>query len=107
MSSVVYRTIKGTKYAYLSESYWDSEKKAPRTRRKYLGKVDPESGQIIRVYKKSEKAKNVDDVSMSTEPEVLLEEIEKLNKEVQKLREQNASLIEKLTTLKSVFDSVS
>jgi hypothetical protein len=34
-------------YAYESISYWDKEKKQPRSKRKYLGKVDPETGDII------------------------------------------------------------
>ncbi len=49
MSSIVYQTDKktGIKYAYESTSYWDKEKKQPRSKRKYLGKVDPETGEII------------------------------------------------------------
>ncbi len=49
MSCVVYQTNKktGVKYAYESVSYWDPEKKQPRSRRKYVGKVDPETGEII------------------------------------------------------------
>ena len=49
MPSIVYQTDKktGIKYAYESTSYWDKEKKQPRSRRKYLGKVDPETGEII------------------------------------------------------------
>jgi transposase len=35
-------------YLYEVESYWDPEKKQPRQRRKYLGKKDPESGQLVR-----------------------------------------------------------
>ena len=37
----------GTKYAFESTSYWDKDKQQPRSRRKYLGKVDPETGKII------------------------------------------------------------
>lgn len=49
MSCIVYQIDKktGTKYAYESESYWDPEKQQPRSRRKYLGKVDPETGEIM------------------------------------------------------------
>ena len=49
MPSIVYQTDKktGIKYAYESTSYWDKEKKQPRSKRKYLGKVDPETGEII------------------------------------------------------------
>ena len=49
MASIVYQIDKktGIKYAYESISYWDKEKKQPRSKRKYLGKVDPETGEII------------------------------------------------------------
>ena len=49
MSSIVYQTDKktGIKYAYESTSYWDKEKKQPRSKRKYIGKVDSETGEII------------------------------------------------------------
>ena len=49
MASIVYQIDKktGTKYAFESISYWDKEKKQPRSKRKYLGKVDPETGEII------------------------------------------------------------
>ena len=49
MSSIVYQVDKktGAKYAFESISYWDKDKKQPRSKRKYLGKVDPETGAII------------------------------------------------------------
>lgn len=49
MPSIVYQIDKktGAKYAFESVSYWDKEKKQPRSKRKYLGKVDPETGNII------------------------------------------------------------
>ena len=49
MASIVYHTNKktGVKYAYESTSYWDKEKKQPRSIRRYIGKLDPETGEII------------------------------------------------------------
>lgn len=49
MACIVYQVDKktGIKYAYESVSYWDKEKKQPRSKRKYLGKVDPDTGEII------------------------------------------------------------
>ena len=37
----------GTTYIYESESYWDKEKKQPRSRRKLIGKLDEETGEVI------------------------------------------------------------
>lgn len=49
MACIVYQEDKktGIKYAYESVSYWDKDKKQPRSKRKYLGKVDPDTGEII------------------------------------------------------------
>ncbi len=116
MPSIAYRTIKGATYAYSSESYWDPVKKAPRTKRTYLGKVDPETGEIVRVYKKGEKTDKTVTVaepvelsqveSLLVEVKKLSEENRKLNEENRKLNEQNAFLMDKLMTLKNVFKSL-
>ena len=37
----------GTTYVYESESYWNKEKKQPRSRRKLIGKLDEATGEII------------------------------------------------------------
>lgn len=37
----------GITYVYESESYWDREKKQPRSRRKLIGHVDPETGEVV------------------------------------------------------------
>ncbi|OPY29983.1 MAG: hypothetical protein A4E31_00497 [Methanomassiliicoccales archaeon PtaU1.Bin030] len=47
MLFIFHQKVKGKTYAYEAESYWDPEKKAPRQRRRYLGVVDEESGQIV------------------------------------------------------------
>lgn len=48
MASIVKHTDKrsGITYAYESVSYWDKEKKMPRCKRKLIGRVDPETGEI-------------------------------------------------------------
>jgi hypothetical protein len=48
MSFTIEQKIGHHTYLYEVESYWDPEKKQPKQRRKYLGKKDPESGQVIR-----------------------------------------------------------
>ena len=49
VASIIYQTNRktGAKYAYSQESYWDKSKGQPRSRRTYLGRVDPETGEII------------------------------------------------------------
>ena len=45
----------GTTYVYESESYWDKEKKQPRSRRKLIGKLDEETGEIVPTGKSGRK----------------------------------------------------
>lgn len=37
----------GITYVYESYSYWDKEKKQPRSRRTLIGKIDPKTGKIV------------------------------------------------------------
>ena len=90
MSCIVYQVDKktGAKYAYKSESYWDKEKQQPRSKRTYIGKVDPETGEIITKEKRgshSDSRKN--DVS---------EELTKLYKEIKEKDDVIAELREEL-----------
>jgi len=48
MSYIVKQKIGKHIYAYEAESYYNKEKKQPRQRRKYLGRVDPLTGKIIK-----------------------------------------------------------
>lgn len=48
MSYTVKQRIGNHTYLYEAQSYWDPEKKQPRQRRKYLGKVGPETGESFR-----------------------------------------------------------
>ena len=42
-----YNKENGTTYVYDSVSYWDKEKQQPRSKRKLIGKIDPETGEIV------------------------------------------------------------
>ena len=37
----------GVVYVYSNEAYWDKEKKQSRARRKLIGRIDPETGEIV------------------------------------------------------------
>ena len=47
MPIVKYKNQSGVTYAYEQTSVYDSEKKQSRPVRKYLGRVDPDTGEII------------------------------------------------------------
>lgn len=42
----------GITYVYESQSYWDKELKQPRSNRKLIGKLDPDTGEIVPTGKK-------------------------------------------------------
>ncbi|MCD8077483.1 MAG: hypothetical protein LUE63_03750 [Lachnospiraceae bacterium] len=48
----------GITYVYESESYYDKEKHQSRSRRKLVGKIDPETGEIIPTGRKGRPSKN-------------------------------------------------
>lgn len=107
MASIVYQIDKktGTKYAFESVSYWDKDKKQPRSKRKYLGKVDPETGEIIPSRGRSSHSEE------STAPDrdelrALHDEIQKRDKTIEKLRrdldEVTAKNEELLTVVKQI-----
>ncbi|MDC3423650.1 IS1634 family transposase [Aquibacillus sp. 3ASR75-11] len=50
----------GITYAYRNESYWDKEKKQSRAKRTLIGKVDPDTGNIVptRAYRKNQDAQD-------------------------------------------------
>ena len=108
MSCIVYQTDHktGAKYAYESVSYWDKEKQQPRSKRKYLGKVDPETGEIIskknRVshsaddggHDKADTIKKLSEQLSQKDDEInaLRQEIKQLNKKYDKLAKSMVSI---------------
>ena len=53
----------GITYVYESTSYWDKEKKQPRSKRRLIGKIDPATGEIVPTdgRGKNRGKKNIDD----------------------------------------------
>lgn len=58
MPAIVYQTNKksGVIYAYESISYWDKTKKQSRARRRCIGKLDPDTKQIVPTRKRAKPA---------------------------------------------------
>ena len=111
MASIVYQIDKktGAKYAFESVSYWDKDKKQPRSKRKYLGKVDPETGEIIpsrgRTVHSEEKASEE-----TTILPALYKEIEERDRTIKELRRNLDEVTEKynqlLTTVQKIREMV-
>lgn len=69
-----YNKKTGTTYVYESHSYWDKERKQHRSDRKLIGKIDPETGEIVPT-KKKKTAAPAEDGSGSREIEKLTKKI--------------------------------
>jgi hypothetical protein len=52
--TTIHRKKNGAAYVYSVKSYWDKEKKAPRNKQVYLGRLDQETGEIIPSKKKKQ-----------------------------------------------------
>lgn len=85
----------GITYAYESHSYWDPEKKMTRAKRKLIGRVDPETGEIVPTDGRNKKCRTSagDDADYRKMYEKLLKKyeaqetlIEFLKKQIKELR---------------------
>ena len=61
MASMVYQkdNRSGITYAYKSVSYWDKEKKQSRAKRTLIGRVDPETKEVVPTDGRGKKAKSI------------------------------------------------
>lgn len=63
----VHNKERGVTYVYESESYWDKEKKQPRSRRRLIGKRDPDTGEIVPTRRR--RTRREDPEPSDTEPD--------------------------------------
>ncbi|MCD7833633.1 MAG: septum formation initiator family protein [Lachnospiraceae bacterium] len=115
-----YNRKTGTTYVYDSKSYWDPDKKQPRAKRKLIGKLDPDTGEIIPTGKHSsskEKASShdVDDlnetasVSVSNTYSRLKEQdatIGQLKDEIRELRKENETLKKEVSRMHGLVNHI-
>ena len=96
----------GTTYVYESESYWDKEKKQPRSRRKLIGKLDEETGEIIPTGKSGRKKEPCRKQEGNDSPEPITQYIKVIAEKEEQIRalkaEKQALLREKQDILKTL-----
>ncbi len=63
----------GVTYVYESESYWDKDKKMACSRRKLIGRLDEETGEIIPNGKRGRKKKDPDGKTEELEDKIRAE----------------------------------
>ncbi len=81
----------GITYVYDSKSFYDKEKKCSRAKRVLIGKLDPDSGQIIPTDGRNKGARS--------KPKQLSSEID-MQKRIQELEDENRQLILQINALK-------
>lgn len=90
MAIVKYKNQSGITYAYESVSSWDPVKKQSRPKRTYLGRVDPETGEIIKTEGKRGRPKKKA-AAAAVQPDRSLAGAAAQN-EMENLRRENAAL---------------
>ena len=96
---IVYQTDKrsGITYAYENQSFWDPELKLSKSKRKLIGRVDPETKEIIPTDGRCKKRSP----SYVPDPEafVMPKTVKELKEEVLRLRKENEELKARLSAL--------
>ncbi|MCD8300631.1 MAG: hypothetical protein LUC41_05610 [Clostridiales bacterium] len=92
----------GVTYVYESKSYWDKEKKQPRSTRKLIGKIDEETGEIVPTAGRGRKKKSPENSTMQSKevtqatPKVdYLEMLREKDKKIGQLERENRELKER------------
>ena len=67
----------GITYAYDSHSYWDKEKKMTRAKRTLIGRVDPETGEIVPTDGRCKKGKVKNETPKGPDYKELYEKLQK------------------------------
>lgn len=98
--AIVYQHDKrsGITYAYDSVSYYDKEKKHSRAKRTLIGRVDPETGEIVPTDGRNKNRKKKDPQKEATEARIRI-----LTEENLQLKEQVSALTREIKRLRSML----
>ena len=101
-----------TTYVYESISYWDEEKKQSRSKRRVIGKLDPETGEIIPTGRRGRKPKEatVSPAAVPAELPQLYENsqarIKELTLMIDKKDQEIAGLRKEIQSLKNALSQI-
>lgn len=82
-----------TTYVYESASYWDADKQQSRSKRKLLGKLDPETGEVIPTGNRGRKRKKPTAVSGNQTDAEAREKDERIRELTIALTQKDAQII--------------
>ena len=87
----------GITYVYDSKSYYDKEKKCSRAKRTLIGKIDPDTGEMIPTDGRNKGAKS--------KPNTVSPEVDK-DKRIQELENENRQLKLRISALKKEIERI-
>lgn len=87
----------GITYVYDSKSYYDKEKKCSRAKRTLIGKIDPDTGEMIPTDGRNKGAK--------PKPDTVSPEVDK-DKRIQELEDENRQLKLQISALKKEIERI-
>ena len=107
----IHNKARGVTYVYESHSYWDKELKQPRSNRKLIGKVDPETGETVPTGKRGRQKRSTDgdlvEASHSvTSPSPLMDQpalIAEKDTQIRDLKKQLADANKEITRYKRLI----
>lgn len=101
-----YNKQNGVTYVYeVYENYWNKEKKRPESRRRLIGKIDPETGEIVPTSRTKKRAdKNDNDIQNCREQyEEAKKKISQQEKDIADLKDKlSSALSEELAYLSEI-----
>lgn len=107
-----YHKDTGITYVYESESYWDKEKKQPRSRRKLIGKLDDETGEIIPTgrkngsHKKSGGPESPSSTETANDTALLRQGLHEMEKEIGRLKAHSHTLEVENKVLRDTLEKI-
>ncbi len=105
-----YHRDSDTTYVYDSQSYWDAEKGQSRSKRKLLGKLDPETGEIIPTGQRGRKKKErpeVDPAISETQETAIPGYLEKIKQQQLMIRQQQTQITELSNRIAQLEETIS
>ena len=87
----------GITYVYDSKSYYDKEKNCSRAKRTLIGKIDPDTGEMIPTDGRNKGAKS--------KPNTVSPEVDK-DKRIQELEDENRQLKLQISALKKEIERI-
>lgn len=107
MAILKYANQSGVVYAYESISEWDPEKKQSRSKRKCLGRVDPDTGEIIPTSgKRGRPSKKTSGDTAESGDSDLITSLNELKASYEEVKKQNRELSKENNRLKAILSKI-